>query len=208
LELCRAAAAGDHKAFHALVDRHGSSLFRVALSLSQSRCDAEDICQETFIAAFRGLAGFDGRASVKTWLTRILMRRAATAWKKRRYDRRSISLQGRGAADVDGRGDGGGLASERLSVESATGEVDQRLDLLQAIGALPADFREAVVLREIDGMTYQEIAQTLGVPVGTVESRLHRGRMELRRKLSGYATAGCDRPPLLTAADCRSGGHE
>ena len=77
LDLWKAAVHGDHGAFHTLVDRHARGLFRVAVSLSASRSDAEDICQETFAAAFKGLKGFDGRASIKTWLTRILMRRAA-----------------------------------------------------------------------------------------------------------------------------------
>src|SRR3954469_13449843 len=72
LALVRAAAAGDQSAFHVVMDRHARRLFRIALSLSRSREDAEDICQETFVGAYRGLATFDGRSTVKTWLTKIL----------------------------------------------------------------------------------------------------------------------------------------
>src|ERR1700710_2969331 len=75
-ELVRRAVGGDTAAFHTLTDRYAKELFRLALSLSSSRSDAEDICQETLVGAYRGLHRFEGKASVKTWLMRILMRRA------------------------------------------------------------------------------------------------------------------------------------
>ncbi len=186
LELWRAAAAGDQGAFHLLVDRHAPALFRSALALSASRSDAEDICQETFVAAFKSLKTFDGRASVKTWLTRILTRRAATLWSKERHARHAVSLD-RDVSSQDGarRELGGPLAGE-VSVAPSTWVVDQRLDLLEAIRALAPEFRQAITLREIEGLSYQEIADSLGIPRGTVESRIHRARAELRRKLSGY----------------------
>jgi RNA polymerase sigma-70 factor (ECF subfamily) len=185
LDLWKAAVHGDHAAFHALVDRHARALFRVALSLSESRSDAEDICQETFAAAFKGLKGFDGRASVKTWLTRILMRRAAKIWNKQRNARRTISLHREDAAERDQEING--IAMSGKSVAAATTvDMDTRMDVLAVIRELPDEFRDVVVLREIDGLSYQEIADSLGVPRGTVESRLHRARAELRRKLTGY----------------------
>jgi RNA polymerase sigma-70 factor (ECF subfamily) len=190
LHLCRAAAGGDHGAFHALIDRHARGLFRVAVSLSASRSDAEDLCQETFTAAFRGLKRFDGRASVKTWLTRILMCRAATLWKKQRHERRTFSLHGSG--DFGGQradGESGSLA-DRLGVPSTINAVEDRMDILAAIRSLTPEFRDAIILREIDGLSYQEIADTLGVPRGTVESRLHRARAELARKLAAYRETG------------------
>jgi len=82
LELLRAAAGGDRRAFHELVGRHSDGLFRLAVTLSRSRADAEDVLQETLIGAYRGLAKFDGRASVKTWLTQILLRQSARMWHK------------------------------------------------------------------------------------------------------------------------------
>ena len=185
LELWQSAAKGDHGAFHALMDRHSAKLFRVALSLSASRSDAEDVCQETFVAAFKSLKSFDGRASVKTWLTRILMHRAAKIWNKQGKDRATMSLH-RDTGAENGREKSGGSWESRLSAPSTIGAVDQRMDLLEVIRSLAPEFRETVVLREIDGMTYQEIADTLGVPRGTVESRLFRARAELRKKLTGY----------------------
>jgi RNA polymerase sigma-70 factor (ECF subfamily) len=180
-ELWRAAATGDHEAFHVLVDRHGPALFRLALCLSGNRCDAEDLCQETFAAAYRGLKGFDGRAAFRTWLSSILVRRAAKAWRKSRGARRTMSL----SRGDDNAGAGGAPALEP-SIASTTLGVEQRLDVTDVIRSLAPEFRDVVVLREIEGMSYQEIADALNVPRGTVESRLHRGRAELRRKLTGY----------------------
>jgi RNA polymerase sigma-70 factor (ECF subfamily) len=190
-ELWQSAAGGDQRAFHVLVDRHAPAMMRLARSLSGTRADAEDICQETFAAAFRGLKSFNGQASVKTWLSRILMRRAAKIWHKQRYSRRTISIHAEARDSVNGNGraagDGHGALAEKLSVSPATAAVDQRMDLMDIVRSLPEEFRDVVLLREVQGLSYQEIAETLGIPRGTVESRLHRGRAELRKKLKGYA---------------------
>src|SRR5689334_7289465 len=113
LELARAAGRGNHAAFHALVDRHGKSLFRTALSLAPTRSDAEDLVQETFAAAYKGLAAFDGRSSVRTWMTRILIRRAADAWRAGRHMRAAVPLE----------------SAAPPATRSTTGTIDQRLDL-------------------------------------------------------------------------------
>lgn len=167
---CRAAIAGDPAAFHALVNRYGPELFRLALSLSGHRADAEDLCQETFVAAFRGIRSFGGRSSLKTWLTRILMRRASRLWKRRRRARDTISIE----------------QADQLSIDASTATTNRRLDVLEVVRTLPPEFRDAIVLRELEGLSYQEIADVLGVPRGTVESRLFRARALLRERLTGY----------------------
>ncbi len=181
-ELVRQAAQGDRSAFHVLVDRHARDLFRLARSLSKTRSDAEDIVQETFIGAFRGLAGFNEKASVRTWLSRILMRRAAKAWHRSRHSRGAVPLEI--AQDTGATAATAGTG--RLSVPSGTTGVDQRLDLNQILELLGPEHRQVLVLRELQGLSYVEIAQTLGIPRGTVESRLHRARNELRERLNGY----------------------
>jgi RNA polymerase sigma-70 factor, ECF subfamily len=194
LDLWQAAAAGDRIAFHALIDWHAPALLRVAISMSASRADAEDLCQETFLAAFRGMKNFQGRSSVKTWLTRILISKAATLWKKQRYARQTLPLH---PVHADaGRSGGGGLTADEASVDSASESVDQRLDILDAIRTLSPEFRQTLVLREIDGLSYDEIATALSIPRGTVESRLYRARAELRRKLADYQPA-----PEMKVAD-------
>ena len=176
LDLVRQAGRGNAAAFHALVDRHAAHLFRVAQSLSAGRADAEDIVQETFLGAYRSLRTFDGRASVKTWLTRILMRQAARAWNRSRKSRSSLPLD---AADQSRPAESsvGGIAS-----------VERGLDIAAAVQQLPPDFRAVVVMREFHQMSYAEIADVLQCPQGTVESRLHRARAELRRRLRSYQT--------------------
>jgi len=176
MELVRQAAQGDSAAFHALVDRHAPELFRLAVSLSARRADAEDVVQETFIGAYHGLRRFDGRASVKTWLKRILMRQAARAWNKSKRGRSMLSIE---AVDA--------LPPRRQS-RSATALVDNRVDVGAAIKTLAPEHREVIVMREFEQMSYCEIAEVLEVPIGTVESRLHRARAELRTKLGDYAT--------------------
>ena len=178
LELIQQAGNGDAAAFHALADRHAAELFRLALSLSATRADAEDVVQETLLGAFRGMRKFDGRASVKTWLKRILVRQAARAWNKSRASRRAVALE---AVDAEPRPSG---ASIREGM--ATGGVDRKIDIAAVLRTLPREFREILVLREFEQMSYAEIAETLGVPQGTVESRLHRARAELKLKLVSY----------------------
>lgn len=170
LDLARLAAQGDHAAFHKLVDRHAKALFQVAISLSATRADAEDLVQETFVAAYKGFAAFDGRASVRTWMTRILMRRAADAWRSGRHARNAVNLD----------------SAPQPARESSESRIDQRLDLAAVLEQLDENHREVIVLREMQGLSYAEIAQTLGLPQGTVESRLHRARAELRQRLKGY----------------------
>ena len=176
-ELITAAASGDPSAFHALVDRHADHLFRLASMLSKTAADAEDIVQETLIGAFSGLSKFNGRSSVKTWLSRILTRQAAKAWHK------SKRLQS--AAPIDDMvetqaGDAG------LSTASATVTTDQKIDIVAMLARLSEEHRQVLVLREMQGLSYGEIAEALGIPQGTVESRLHRARAEMRRRLQGY----------------------
>ena len=176
LELVRQAAQGDNAAFHALVDRHAPELFRLAASLAARRADAEDVVQETFIGAYQGLRRFDGRASVKTWLKRILMRQAARAWNKSKRGRSMLPIE---AVDV--------LPPPRER-RSAIALVDGRIDVGAVIQTLASEHREVIVMREFEQMSYSEIADVLRVPIGTVESRLHRARAELRTKLGDYAS--------------------
>jgi RNA polymerase sigma-70 factor (ECF subfamily) len=174
-ELLRKAAGGDGRAFHTLVDRHAQRLFRLAVSLVGNAADAEDVVQETFAGAFKGLRAFEGRASVKTWLTRILFTQAAK-WRRDRGRREA------------GRRDYRPLesAEEQATVADETFGVGAKIDLQAALSRLSEEHREVLVLREFEGMAYEEMAEVLGVPRGTIESRLHRARNELRERLRSY----------------------
>ena len=176
-ELLKRAQEGDSSAFHHLVDRYAQTLFGLAFSLLRDAADAEDVVQETFLGAWKGMRSFEGRSSVKTWLIRIAVRQAV---KRTRYRqrRRAVSLEDQPEALERGFPVVGTAPSAKA--------VDMRLDILDALEALSPEHRVAVVLRELEGMTYEEIAQALDIPQGTVESRLFRARQELRERLKDY----------------------
>jgi RNA polymerase sigma-70 factor (ECF subfamily) len=187
LELVRCACDGHDQSFHALVDRHSKDLFRAALSMSHNRADAEDLLQETFVGAYRGLKNFQGRSSVKTWLLQILTRKAATAWNRGKNARRTLSLSTTSGEDGhDNSSAAAAGAMQSANGEARTSSVEQRLDVMQVLGSLSAPHREILVLREIRQLSYDEIAQVLEVPRGTVESRLSRARAEFRQRFGGY----------------------
>jgi RNA polymerase sigma-70 factor, ECF subfamily len=182
LDLVRSAVAGDDGAFHALVDRHAKVLFRVALSLSRNRSDAEDLMQETLVAAYRGLKNFEGRSSVKTWFTTIMTRQAYKVWRKSKRGGSSMrSIHPTTTTNEDRNGLAEGVDAAMV-VEESTSAVQKRLDVMHVLGRLTDAHRQVLVLREIQGLSYDEIAQSLGVPRGTVESRLFRARAEFRQE--------------------------
>lgn len=168
-DLVRRARRGDESAFHEMVERHAGSLYRLAVSLVGNAADAEDALQEALAGAFRGLPKFEERSSLKTWLTRILVKQAA----------RQHRARGRFPTFPAEE------ALERPTSEAGDAAAT-RMDVLAAMEALPADHREVIALREIQGMTYDEIAEMLSVPRGTVESRLFRARRALRERLKDY----------------------
>jgi RNA polymerase sigma-70 factor (ECF subfamily) len=178
---------GEAAAFEDLVDRYGDDLFGLAFSLVGNRADAEDVLQQALLGAYRRIDSFEGRSSLKTWLVRILVNQASKARRSRRV-RRSIPLDaGRGDGRGDGRGEGGnGANGVVVTTGPATAAVDSRLDLLAMLEELSPDHREILLLRETQQLSYDEIAEALGVPRGTVESRLFRARQELRRKFANY----------------------
>ena len=177
IELLRRVRHGDEQAFHELVDRHADHLFGVAYSLVGNAADAEDVVQETLAAAFRGVSGFREQASVKTWLLRILVRQCARVHRGRFRDR-VIRLTDNDPSPLK--------EDEGMTIASSAVQADARLDVSEMLSELSPEHREVIVLRELEGFSYEEMAQTLGVPQGTVESRLHRARAELRQRFKGY----------------------
>ena len=162
-----------------LVDRHAAELFRLALSLAATRADAEDIVQETFLGAYRGMRKFDARASVKTWLKRILVRQAARSWNKSRASRKIAVAAGRLTQSLGPR--------PRLSARAWRPVAwIERSTSRRCLRLCRGSTGRSWWLREFEQMSYTEIAESLGVPQGTVESRLHRARAELKSKLQSY----------------------
>jgi RNA polymerase sigma-70 factor (ECF subfamily) len=174
-ELLEQTTRGSEAAFKELVNRHGRYLFGIAHSLSGNASDAEDLVQETLIGALS--SRFRGESAVRTWLVGILVRRAGMLHRTRKRQARSFS-----SGEFEGNWD----ASALKTVPEASGSTDAKLDLSVMLARLSPEHREVIVLRELEGMTYEQIAAALGVPRGTVESRLHRAREELRKRFKGY----------------------
>lgn len=174
LELVAQAQRGNSAAFMEIVNRHTSKMFYLALSLTGNASDAEDILQETLLGAFEGIQGFEGRASVKTWLTRILMNQVA---RHRRYrEVRSIVQIGPKSEEI----------LKGIAHSGSANDMDIRMDVLNVLQTLPLEYRTVIAMREIQGLAYGEIAEMLGLPVGTVESRLFRARQQLQELLRDY----------------------
>lgn len=175
LELLRRAQQGGDSAFGELMERHSARLYRLAFSLIGNASDVDDVLQETFLGALKGVRSFREKSSVKTWFTRILINQIA---RHRRYWR--VRNAGRPmSADSEAL-----LNGELLPARADGTEV--QMDVAQMLQTLSPEHRVIITLREMDGLSYEEISEALDVPVGTVESRLFRARQELRQRLKSY----------------------
>ncbi|RZQ61350.1 RNA polymerase sigma factor [Amycolatopsis suaedae] len=163
------AAGGDHVAFDQLVRRHTGRMYRVALRITGDSAEAEDVVQDAWIAAWRGLSGFRHESAVSTWLYRVVTNSALAHLRRRRP---TVSLD----AAYD--------APERNSdPEGKAIRGEQVAATLRAIADLDVAQRVPLVLRELEGLSYEEVAEVLGVGVPALRSRLHRARVALLARL-------------------------
>lgn len=179
--------AGSDAAFDLLVTHYQSAVYSLLFSMLGNPADAADATQEVFLKAFRGIRGFRRGSALKTWLYRIAVREALNQrrwwW---RHRRQQVSLDvpdettGRPALELE---DGAASPFERM----ASVEVQQLVQ--RALRKVPAVFRTAVILRDLEGFSYEEVAEVLEVSVGTVKSRILRGRAALREILSPWLDA-------------------
>ncbi len=181
-QLLAKVAAGNAVAFEQLVHLHADRLYALAYVMLKNRADAEDAVQETFLAVFESASKFQGNATVKTWITRILIKRIARIRRKNKWGRLLfVSRQ---------------PVMDAMPASNRTEHTEIQIDTLQAIAKLPPEFASVVMLREIQGLSYAQIADVLDLPRGTVESRLHRGRALLKDTLADYFPPGSHpRPP-------------
>lgn len=169
--------AGRRDAFGQLVERYQHRLYHGLFHVLGSAEDAQDVAQDAFVNAFEKLASFKGQAAFYSWLFRIALNAAVSA--KRKNRRAMVSVEARremsGLEPEDGRA---------TSEPSHAMDVSDRQRLVRkALADLSEEFRTALVLKEMDGMSYEEIAAIVDVPLGTVRSRIHRARLEMRAKL-------------------------
>lgn len=176
-ELMAALAGGDRDALAVLMERHYRRIYRVALSYLRDPDDALDVVQETFVKAFQNASRWDARAEVGSWLTRIGINQAIDRYRRARRRRQTEEPLGDGA-DRDPRWSDGAPSPERAAMGRETGA-----RIARALRVLPERQRAIVVLRHYDDMSLDEIADTLGLSLGTVKSSLHRALHRLRDRL-------------------------
>ena len=166
---------GDRAAFETLLDLYETRVYRLALRFTNSVADAEDVTQEIFVAVYKGLGQFRGSSALGTWIYRVAMNHCLEFRRKRKLDCMPYDEELR-IASSDWREDPF-LSAERHELSS---RVEEALKCLSPL------HRDVIVLHELQGMTYQEVAAALDVPVGTVKSRLSNAFRRLRDLLGGY----------------------
>ncbi len=174
--LIKRASGGDTAAFNALMGMHERRMYAVALRMCGNPEDAQDCLQEAMLRVFRAISGFKAQSSFSTWVYRITMNTCLDELRKRK-SRPSTSLDG--LLDAGWSPEDGGESPEGHAVRG-----EMRRVLGEYIRQLPEDMRAAVVLRDIEGYAYDDIARILGANVGTIKSRISRGRERLREKIA------------------------
>lgn len=187
---------GRRDAFGELVTRYQARLYNAALRLVPTAEDAADVVQDAFLNAYQSLHSFKGDAEFFTWLYRIAFNTAISLKRKKRP---SVSLEAHtgetGIDPVDG--------SEYVKPGTALERTEDERQLNDAIARLSPEHRDVLLMKDIEGMKYEEIAEVLRVPIGTIRSRLHRARLELRDLLVPFEDRGTDErtvPNELNAA--------
>jgi RNA polymerase sigma-70 factor (ECF subfamily) len=177
--------AGSEDAFAYLMAVYQNPVFNLIWHIVENSADASDVLQDVFVKVFKGIKGFNGDSSLRTWIYRIAVHEASNhrrGWIRRHW-REPISMD-------DPESPSAAVASEAASSERSPYQVLEQAEregvVQRALASLAPPYRMVVVLREIEGLPYEEIAQVLGLAEGTVKSRLLRGRELLRRKLAGY----------------------
>lgn len=178
--MARAARPGDTRAFDELVTRHQSKVMANCRYLTRSPGDVEDLAQDVFVKAYFALARFEGRAKFGTWVRRIKINHCLNFIEKRR---------GKRFVDID---DGDKPVPEALHQQAtADGEIERkemRTAIEQVLDGMPATLRVPLVMRELDQLSYQEIADTLGLGLSAVKMRIKRGRAHFRAEYEGRAS--------------------
>jgi RNA polymerase sigma-70 factor (ECF subfamily) len=175
--------AGDRFACDDCVRQHSPGVYRLALRLMRDEAEAEDVMQETFLSAFKGIHRFDGRATLRTWLYRIAYNTALMRLRGPKYE--FLSVDGAGEPE-----DGSPIPQQLFDwsrlPEQQLENAELRSEMEKAIKDLPEKLRVVFVMRELEELSTEETAKALGVKAEAVRSRLHRARLWLRERLSVY----------------------
>ncbi len=186
-ELVRELQAGSESAFDLLIAQYHAPLYSLIARSLQNPSDAADITQEVFIKVFRSIGGFHGDSSLKTWIYRIALHEASNQrrwWTRHRKQEVTIDIDPSSQdEDTETFSLRDSLADQRDSPFECASQSETRARVEEALREVPEAFRSVLILREIEGMQYDEIAEILNLNMGTVKSRLLRGRATLRQAL-------------------------
>jgi len=180
------ATKGDHDAFRILVERYQGRAYALALRVLKDEERARDAVQEGFLKAYTNLAKFEGRSSFYTWLYRLVMN-TCLDMKRRDKSDREVEWDETRPGDPASAPEAEALAGQGAGHAGPARELDRselRKQIAEAIAQLPGEARETLLLREVDGLTYAEIAEALSIPKGTVMSRLHYARKRMQQILT------------------------
>ena len=176
------ALSGDAEAFGEIVRRWERRIFSLAYGMLGREEDARDATQETFLAAFRNLRGFRGEAKVSSWLHRIAINQCITR-------QRRAKVRGETALEDEAEPDGASSSAPAHESPARAAESRERTEIVRrAVGALPAELRQVIVMKEFEELTFQEIAEALGLPLSTVKSRLYTALRQLQMRLKNMAS--------------------
>jgi RNA polymerase sigma-70 factor (ECF subfamily) len=182
LDLARCCADGDVDAVRHLVTANNQRLFRTAWSILKSRQEAEDVLQSCYARSLAAIGSFEGRSSLTTWLTRIVINEALAL--RRVQERRRKHLEAEGVQMLESYREQLAKGSQSPSPEAEAAREQLRSILERAIADLPENFRTVFVLHEIEGLSVEDAAQALEIPAGTVKTRLMRARRKLQQALA------------------------
>ena len=164
-------------------------LYAAALRMTRNPAEAEDLVQETYLRAFRGFAGFQESTNLKAWLYRILTNTYINIYRAKKRRPEQTELEDVEDLYLYRRLGGLEAAAAGRSAEDELLDYFTEAEVATAVEELPEQFRIAVLLADVEGFSYKEIAEILDIPIGTVMSRLHRGRKSLQKKLYDFASA-------------------
>ena len=175
--------------FNTLIRPHEASLYGAAFHLTRNTSDAEDLVQETMLRAYSRIDTFREDGSVRAWLHTILRNLFINSYRKRSREPQQVTFDAHDdtlRAAPGGSGSSASAGDAHLTPERVVLSRMDEAALLRAVGQLPAEFREVIVLADVQGLAYKEIADRLALPVGTVRSRLNRARKRVRRSLFSW----------------------
>ena len=200
IEMAQRCRARDREAIRAIVTANNQRLFRTAWSILKDRGEAEEAVQSAYVSAFASLDTFEGRSSLSTWLTRIVVNEALG--RLRAQKRHRNQLEGAGVAVLEDYREAFMRGSEARPPDVALAREQMRRLLEQAVAMLPETFRTVFVLREVEGLSGEETAEALDLPVATVKTRLHRARRKLQQILAPQIGNALSETFPFAGADC------